>query len=353
MARLARADVFDPHQVSVFHCIQRCVRRCFLCGNDPYTGRNFDHRKAWLEDRLRELARWFGIDVLEFAILSNHFHVIVRNRPDVVETWSDHEVARRWLMICPLRKTAQGTAEEPTPEDLQRITNDPQKLIEIRTRLSDISWFMRLIAGPMARRANREDQTTGRFWQGRFKAVKLCDDGAILGCSIYVDLNVIRAGLAQTPETSDFTSAQRRIQAMAYQAAGELPPSRCPDDWLAPLFLDERAEPGPMPSRSAMRCSDKGFLPVTLSQYLKLLDWSGRQVVEGKRGAIPEDLAPILQRLGISSENWLTLALEFGRLFHRVAGSYTSLSGECHLRTGHPFRPGQAHLLSCGLSVIA
>ena len=53
MARLARADVFDPHKVSVFHCIQRCVRRCFLCGDDPYTGRNFDHRKAWLEERLR------------------------------------------------------------------------------------------------------------------------------------------------------------------------------------------------------------------------------------------------------------------------------------------------------------
>ena len=89
MARLARADVFDPHKVSVFHCIQRCVRRCFLCGDDPYSGRNFDHRKAWLEERLRYLARWFGIDVREFAILCNHFQVILRNRPDVVATWSD------------------------------------------------------------------------------------------------------------------------------------------------------------------------------------------------------------------------------------------------------------------------
>ena len=248
MARLARADVFDPLQVSVFHCIQRCVRRCFLCGQDPYTGKNFDHRKAWLEDRLRELARWFGIDVLEFAILSNHFHVLLRNRPDVVRTWSDEEVAGRWLRICPLRKTPEGTAEEPTPEELGMIARNPQKLQEIRTRLSDISWFMRLIAGPMARRANREDQTTGRFWQGRFKAVKLCDDGAILGCSIYVDLNVLRAGLAQTPETSDFTSAQRRIQAIAYpskRAEGDSPPPRCPDDWLAPLFLDEAADPDP------------------------------------------------------------------------------------------------------------
>jgi len=89
MARLARADVFDPAEVSVFHCINRCVRRCFLCGDDPLTGQNFDHRKAWLESRLQFLAGQFGIDVLGFAILSNHFHLVLRNRPDVVAAWTD------------------------------------------------------------------------------------------------------------------------------------------------------------------------------------------------------------------------------------------------------------------------
>jgi hypothetical protein len=84
MARLVRADVFDPAEVSVFHCINRCVRRCFLCGSDPVSGRSYEHRKRWLEERLRFLAGCFGIDVLAFAILSNHFHVILRNRPDMV-----------------------------------------------------------------------------------------------------------------------------------------------------------------------------------------------------------------------------------------------------------------------------
>ncbi|MEQ8788529.1 MAG: hypothetical protein RIC55_19625, partial [Pirellulaceae bacterium] len=83
MARLARADVFDPAEVSVFHCINRCVRRCFLCGHDAVSGRSFEHRKRWLEERLRFLAGCFGIDLLGFAILSNHFHLILRNRPDV------------------------------------------------------------------------------------------------------------------------------------------------------------------------------------------------------------------------------------------------------------------------------
>jgi hypothetical protein len=187
--------------------------------------------------------------------------------------------------------------------------------------------------------------------------VKLCDDAAILGCSVYVDLNVIRAGLAQTPETSDFTSAQRRIQALGQpepevEHPGSSTGVRSPDDWLAPMFLDEGADPGPMPHRAGTRCSDKGFLPISVSEYLELLDWSGRQIVEGKRGAIPDYLAPILERVGIPPTAWLTLATEFGRLFQRVAGSCGSVDGECNLRTGRPFRRGQANLLGRGRAVI-
>jgi hypothetical protein len=164
MARLARADVFDPNEVSVFHCINRCVRRCFLCGHDPLTGNNYDHRKQWLENRFCFLAACFGIDVLGFSILSNHFHIILRNRPDVVATWDDEEVARRWLRLCPVRRTAAGQPEEPTQAELDAIINVPKRLAEIRRRLSDISWFMRMVAEPLARAANVEEQTSGRFW---------------------------------------------------------------------------------------------------------------------------------------------------------------------------------------------
>ena len=108
MARLARAEIFDPGEVAIVHVIQRCVRRCFLMGSDPVSGNNYDHRKQWLEDRLRHFARCFGIDLLCFSILSNHFHLVLRSRPDVVASWSDTEVARRWLMICPLRKDGRG-----------------------------------------------------------------------------------------------------------------------------------------------------------------------------------------------------------------------------------------------------
>jgi hypothetical protein len=107
MARLVRADLVDPSEVATFHCLNRCVRRGYLCGDDPHTGHNYNHRKQWLEERLEWLAAHFGIDLIGFSILSNHFHLILRSRPDVVAAWDDSEVARRWMMLCPVRKDDQ------------------------------------------------------------------------------------------------------------------------------------------------------------------------------------------------------------------------------------------------------
>jgi REP element-mobilizing transposase RayT len=338
MARLARSEVFDPAEVSVFHCINRCVRRCFLCGEDLLTGQNFDHRKAWLEERLKFLAGQFGIDVLGFAILSNHFHLVLRNRPDVVAAWSDREVATRWLRLCPRRKSPEGEPAEPTAPDVAALCSDPERLAQIRRRLSDISWLMRMIAEPIARRANREDRASGRFWQGRFRAVRLCDEAAILACLAYVDLNPIRARLAETPEASDFTSAQRRIESLD---APQDSPAR-PDAWLTPIPLAEATTaPGPLPSGTGLRASDKGCLPLSVCDYLELLDWTGRHIVSG-RGQIPAELAPILERLGIADSSWLPLVQGFGRLFHRVAGAPRTFKRLPQLRR---FRCGPATLL--------
>ena len=350
MARLARAEVFDPAEVSVFHCINRCVRRCFLCGHDPLTGQNFDHRKAWLEARLERLAGQFGIDVLGFAIMSNHFHLVLRNRPDVVSTWSDTEVAQRWLRLCPVRKEIEGQPAEPTDAELDTLRCCSEKLAIVRRRLSDISWLMRMIAEPIARMANDEDRVSGRFWQGRFKSVRLCDEAALLACLAYVDLNAIRAGLATTPETSDFTSVQRRIDAVkkstrSRAGACTLAVSTSPDAWLSPIPLDEAiAPPGPLPGCTGRRASDKGCLPMTLFDYLELVDWTGRQMVAGK-SSMPAHLPPILKRLGMERDNWLPLVVGFGGLFHRVAGAPRTLGSSSRWRR---FRPGKAALLGAG-----
>ena len=157
MARLVRGDLVDPNEIAAFHCISRTVRRSFLCGRDAVSGRDYEHRRNWIEQRIQFLAGQFGIDVLGFAVMSNHLHLVLRSRPDVVAQWSDEEAVRRWLLICPAHRNNDGSPAEPTAPELNARLNSPQWLQQIRARLSDISWFMRLTAEPIARRANRED----------------------------------------------------------------------------------------------------------------------------------------------------------------------------------------------------
>ena len=245
MARRKRAEVVVEDEVGVYHCIQRVVRRAFLCGVDPVTGNSFDHRREWIRDRLESLAGLFGVEIAAFAVMSNHVHVILRNRPDIVAVWSNDEVARRWLTLFPGRV---GTRPEPTstpiivpvpsdqpaqaippgisatptggcpndPLDLavKALAADAAMMTTIRGRLSSLSWFMRCLAEPIARRANKEDHCSGHFWEGRFSSQRLLDEAALLACSVYVDLNPIRAGLADRPETSKLTSAHERIMAL-------------------------------------------------------------------------------------------------------------------------------------------
>ncbi len=316
MARKNRREIFSPKEVAICHVTSRVVRRCFLTGDDPVTGKNFDHRKIWIEDLLRDFAAQFGIDLLTFAILSNHFHLILRSRPDVVEAWDDTEVALRWLRICPNR-LPDGTIAEPSEAAINAIRNSPEQLNEIRSRLSDISWWMRLICQRIAIRANKEDKITGHFWQGRFHAVRILDEVSLLACAAYVDLNPIRAAMAETLEDSEFTSVQRRIQSLA---DSDTDPSQRLDNFLSPISLQQNQEMGPCITNSPSRCSDKGFLDMTLGEYLSLLDWTARQSVSGKSGKTPSDTPPILERLSVDPSVWCVLAGRFGPLFPCVAG---------------------------------
>ncbi|MEO8268880.1 MAG: hypothetical protein ABI557_04110, partial [Aureliella sp.] len=163
-------------------------------------------------------------------------------------------------------------------------------------------------------RANREDEKTGKFWEGRFRAIRILDESGLLACAAYVDLNPIRAALAQTLEDSEFTSAQRRIESLEA-------PDRHSDRFLAPLTIDElRDELGALPSTSGYRCSDNGFLNMSIEDYLALLDWTARQAVNGKRAATPANTPAILQRLGLEADVWCELVKDFGTLFSLVAG---------------------------------
>jgi len=141
MAR--RSETIDPLVVGIYHIWNRCVRHAWLWGRDPVTGKNFNHRRKWFEDRLKLQVRLFGIEVLFHAELINHFHDILRNRPDVVATWSDEEVVRRILMINKLPYCFDGIVPEPTQAAINIELANPEKVAEYRIRLSDPSWFMK------------------------------------------------------------------------------------------------------------------------------------------------------------------------------------------------------------------
>jgi hypothetical protein len=141
-------------------------------------------------------------------VTSSHLHVVLRNRPYVLKQWSDEDVALSWQNLRPQRRDKDGSPAEPAESDLNHLKTSVR---ERRLRLSSISWIMRCTSEVIARIANAEEVVSGQFWEGRFKAVLLPDEAAIAACMVYVDLNLIRAGIAETPETSNFTSVQDRM----------------------------------------------------------------------------------------------------------------------------------------------
>jgi len=351
MPRQARGEYVNPNEVQILHLVNRCVRRAFLCGKDPVTGESFEHRRRWIRDRLEFLASAFAIDCLTYTVMSNHLHLVLRSRPDVAQAWSDDEAARRWLKVFPQRRNKDGSAAEPEDHEISMITSDKTRLAEIRIRLSDVSWWMRCTSENIARRSNKEDRCSGRFWEGRYKAQILLDEAAVLACAAYVDLNPIRAAMAATPETSEYTGAKDRLDDLKQRGTKsarthdwERSGRRGKSGWLSPLEINERKDPvGPDVSPLPRRASLKGFLSMSLAQYLELLDWTGRQLRSKKRGVIPSHLAPILDRLGIETSSWCDLVKKFGKLFKRAAGKQDSLSAEATRRgLGYMHAPGTA-----------
>ncbi|MEM9604853.1 MAG: transposase [Pseudomonadota bacterium] len=279
------------------------MRRAFLCGEDRYTGESYEHRRAWIEDRVLEVASVFAIDIASFAIMSNHYHLVLHVDTDAAAQWSTDEIVERWHTLFNasyLSKRYAANADAMLPSEREHVVELAERW---RSRLNSVSWFMRCINEPIARQANAEDNCTGSFWEGRFKNQALLDEAEVLAAMAYVDLNPIRANMADTPETSDHTSIQRRIRS---------------------------AEQGTIP-RDLMRFqgnSNKHSLlgiPFALEDYVQLVDWTGRGVRGDKRGAIDHALPPFLERLQLDEGTWFTIATEFERNFRQWLGSETAI----------------------------
>ena len=301
-----------------YHCVSRCVRRAFLCGVDKLTGRSFEHRRQQIQDDMLRLASVFFIDVAAFCVMSNHYHLLLHVRRDDALSASAMDIVRRAHQVV--------AGNEITNKYLDQQTIEPHERDQIdlfvdrwRKRLFDISWFMKSLNEGIARRANKEDDCTGHFWEARYKSQPLLDEKAILSCMAYIDLNPVRATMADTPEQSDHTSNQLRIEQWKKKTAA--PESGEPVEESQPAAL--------MPLIGNSRQDMPTGLTFDLSDYIESVDWTGRTIRKDKRGAIDDDVPPILQRLEFSSEQWLELTTRFEHRFKGLVGTIESLKSLC------------------------
>ncbi len=233
--------------------------------------------------------------------MSNHFHLVLHVDVENAEAWSFDEVIDRWLMLY---KGPDLAHSYKAGDPLATLEQDAlTTLVSLwRARLANLSWYMRCLNETIARMANREDQCTGRFWEGRFKSQALLDEAALVSCMAYVDLNPIRAKLSKSLEESEFTSIQERLASYQSRAATlEVGP------WLKPLQQERQL-------------SSSSSLPIQEADYFALVDWTGRSIRAGKPGTIPAHVQPILQKLGVNEANWVNNTQHFGNRFYRALG---------------------------------
>ncbi|WP_239671048.1 transposase [Vibrio variabilis] len=283
----ARKQLVSVDATTYYHCVSRCVRRSFLCGKDPQTGACYEHRRKWIEQKIYALTHVYCIDICAYAIMSNHYHLVVNINKAWTTALSQNEVVERWGKVHKLPVLIQRWVNNQTSSQAEQ-----EKCVEIietwRERLWSLSWFMKELNYDIACKANQEDECTGHFWESRFKSQALLDEKALAAAMAYVDLNPIRAGVASAPETSDFTSIRARLKALKNQQ----PTAPC----LYPFIGN--------PTNDML-----DGIPFRLMDYIELVDWTARQFREDK-AQMSQRIPSILQRLDVNQTSWLKVCTQ-------------------------------------------
>ena len=294
-----------------YHITSRCVRRAYLCGVDHYSGQNYEHRRQWVVDRIRLLSSLFAIDVCAYAVLSNHYQLVLKLCPEQLEGLSDDEIMDRWCALFkgPLLIQRYRDGEDLKPFERATVSD----IVNVwRSKLASISWFMRCLNQPIARQANLEDKCTGKFWESRFTSQALKSEEALLSCMTYVDLNPVRAGIADRPETSSHTSIRERLESEFDLQQAIDDQTECGD------LLDFKTPLKPLlPFENRVVNEPQTGILFNFEEYLTLVDWTGRIIRSDKRGHIKGHLPPILTRLEISADQWRINTTQFEAIHPR------------------------------------
>ena len=308
-----------------------------MCGEDHVTGENYDHRRQWIVSRLRFLSYVYAIDICAYAVMSNHYHVVLHVDKARAESWSKEEVVERWLQLYHGHMLVNRWLAHPDAVD-EAAQQAVDEIIEIwRTRLYDIGWFMRGVNETIARMANEEDNCKGRFWEGRYKSQALLDEAALLSCMTYVDLNPIRATMADNLQESDFTSIQQRL----FDYARETQQVKHHKELNAriqrqrqlenDLGLHEKPESPLMRFDGSSHTDIHVALPFTREDYFELVDQTGRLICEGKRGVISSATSKLITQFGINPDKWIYHVKKFGSTYAKCCGSAEKIKAYARL----------------------
>ena len=363
MSRKTRRSLIDPDQVTIAHVVAKTARNLFLLGVETQATDYNSHRKDWIVDILEFQSSLMAIDLLDYCLLSNHIHQILRSRPDVVKEWTDEEVARRWLNLCPKSKKCLKVGDKvhrvpipPKETQIQALANNEKKIKEIRERLSSISWWMRLLCQKVAQRANFEDGgSMGPFWKGRFHSTIIEDTDHLLGCALYVDLNAVKASMAQGIDDYKYTSAKVRLDRLRSKqetlqkqevlksdsvlvvdtpwdvssAEGSQDkeekggddesgfiPGMSKGEFLSAIKLESMADDPQLHDRG-FRCSDTGFLEYSEREYFDALEWCIRNKITERESTdkLPGDIPECIQKHRFGPKLVIRQAKEFDQMY--------------------------------------
>ncbi|MEL6869369.1 MAG: hypothetical protein AAFO81_06175 [Pseudomonadota bacterium] len=298
----ARKHLVCAEQTPYYLITARCVRRAFLCGEDRVTGNSYEHRRGWIEDRMRALSSLFSIEICAYAIMSNHYHLVVRLNAEDINRWSSDEVLNRWTSLFKGTLLVQRYRSGAALSSAQQQSLDDTVAI-YRQRLGSLSWFMKCLNEPIARRANAEDHCTGHFWEARFHSKALHSDRALITAMGYVDLNPVRAGMVNAVTASDYTSVRSRM--ILTHADIESSIQRLLDSGE---LLHFSVPVRPLAAFASTQASwhDDHALPLRKDEYLDLLEATGRYRLVSKRGGFGNWRRATSPRVVIDAEQWLS-----------------------------------------------
>ncbi len=237
--------------------------------------------------------------------MHNHYHLVLKVCPEQLEALTEEEIMDRWCALFkgPLLIQNYRSGEDLKSFELAAVSD----IVNVwRTRLASISWFMRCLNQPIARQANLEDKCTGKFWESRFRSQALKSEEALLSCMAYVDLNPVRAEIADTPEHSEYTSIRERLRFEFNLQQAIDDQTECGDllDFTSPL------KPL-LPFEGRLTNELQSGILFGFKEYLALVDWTGRIIRSDKRGHIDNALPPILDRLQITVDQWRINTTQF------------------------------------------